>query len=62
VDKQEKVKKLAELFDLVQFYYEYRDQPQPVNGDGDFFFKVENCCAALEIDFEEFKKEFKLLR
>jgi hypothetical protein len=54
----EKVKILAELFELVQYYYEYRDQP--MNEDGNFLSKVEDCCNALDVDFTEFKKEFKL--
>ena len=58
LDKAEKVKKLSELFELVQYYFEYRDLPR--KGNEDFFSQVENCCQALEIDFTEFKKEFKL--
>lgn len=58
MNKVEKVKKLAELFELVQYYYEYRDQP--VKDNENFFSKVEDCCNALEVDFIEFKEEFKL--
>jgi hypothetical protein len=58
LDKVEKVKKISELFDLVQYYYEYRDLPS--KGNEDFFSKVQDCCQALEIDFTEFKSEFKL--
>lgn len=58
MEKVEKVKKLAELFELVQYYYEYRDQP--VSNQENFFSKLEDCCNALELDFQEFKKEFKL--
>lgn len=58
LDKVEKVKKLSELFELVQYYYEYRDLPS--KGNENFFSKVQECCQALEIDFTEFKNEFKL--
>jgi hypothetical protein len=58
MEKVDKVKKLSELFELVQYYYEYRDQP--ANDHDNFFSKVEDCCHAIEVDFEEFKKEFKL--
>lgn len=58
MNKVEKVKQLAELFDLVQYYYEYRDQP--LEESGDFQMKLKNCCTALQIDLDEFKKEFKL--
>ena len=54
----EKVKKIAELFELVQYYYEYRDKP--VNENMNFFAEVEDCCRVLDLDFEEFKREFKL--
>lgn len=54
----DKVKKVAELFELVQYYYEYRDQP--VNENMNFFAEVEDCCQVLGLDFEEFKREFKL--
>lgn len=54
-----KVKKLAEFFELVQYYYEYRDQP--IENSENFFSKIEECCNALEVDLEEVKKEFKLL-
>ncbi|MCL6573076.1 MAG: hypothetical protein K6T88_15555 [Bacillus sp. (in: Bacteria)] len=58
LEKVEKVKILADLFELVQYYYEYRDQPMRENEN--FLSKVEVCCDRLEIDFTEFKKEFKL--
>ncbi|MDQ0412312.1 hypothetical protein [Mesobacillus stamsii] len=54
----DKVKKVAELFDLVQYYYEYRDQPMKENMN--FFAEVEDCCRVLDLDFEELKREFKL--
>ena len=58
MDKVEKVKVISELYELINYYRENRDQP--VNGDFNFFEKVENCCNLLDLDFEEFKKEFKL--
>jgi len=59
LNKVEKVKCLGELFELIQYYYEYRDQP--VKGPAeDFASRVEACCNALEIDLEEFKKEFRV--
>ncbi|MEH7253380.1 hypothetical protein V7111_14725 [Neobacillus niacini] len=54
-----KVKKLAELFELVQYYYEYRDQP--IENGENFFSKIAECCNVLEVDLEEVKKEFNLL-
>lgn len=58
VDKSEKVKTIAKLYELVNYYYEYRDQP--VKEDFNFFTEVEKCCRTLDIDFVEFNKEFKL--
>ncbi|MGN7397365.1 hypothetical protein [Peribacillus frigoritolerans] len=58
LEKVEKVKIIAELFELVQYYYEYRDQPMKEGGN--FLSKVEDCCNALEIDFTEFNREFKI--
>ncbi|MFB6466762.1 hypothetical protein ACE38V_08030 [Cytobacillus sp. Hz8] len=57
-EKVEKVKRLSELYDLIQYYYENRDRP--VNDSGDFFQKVKECCDVLDLDFEVFKREFKL--
>jgi len=54
----DKVKKVAELFELVRYYYEYRDRPMQENMD--FFAEVEDCCRVLGLDFEEVKREFKL--
>ncbi|WP_174727374.1 hypothetical protein [Mesobacillus harenae] len=59
MDKSSKVKAVSELFELVLYYYDNRDQP--VNENFDFFTKVENCCIKLDLDFEEFKKEFNLI-
>lgn len=58
MNQVEKVKKLGELFELVQFYYEHRDRP--LEGNEDFHAKLEQCCQELEIDLQEFRKEFKL--
>lgn len=58
-EKTEKVKKLAELFELIQYYYENRDRP--INSEQGFFEKIEECCSTLEIDMDELIKEFKLL-
>lgn len=58
MDKVEKVKKVSELFDLIQYYYEYRDQPMKENRN--FFEEMEGCCRLLDLDFTELKKEFKL--
>ncbi|MGG3988613.1 hypothetical protein [Bacillus smithii] len=58
MDKVEKVKVLSQLFDLINYYYEYRDQP--ADDHFNFLERVEKCCNSLDIDFEEFKKEFKM--
>jgi hypothetical protein len=57
MDKAEKVKVFAELFDLIKMYYVERDQPSDGN---DFFIRVERCCNILDLDFIELKKEFEL--
>lgn len=53
-----KVKAFSGLYDLMVFYSENRDQP--VGKDFDFFKDVKNLCEKLELDYEEFKKEFNL--
>jgi hypothetical protein len=58
MDKVERVKRISELFELVQYYYEYRDQPMAESFN--FEAKVQTCCHALDLDFTEFVKEFKL--
>ncbi|YCI78861.1 hypothetical protein M1D47_09930 [Bacillus sp. R1-10] len=55
--KSEKIKAFSELYNLINFYYENRDKP---NTDFDFFNEVQNYCNILELDFSEFKEEFKL--
>jgi hypothetical protein len=54
--KVEKVKVFAELYELVNYYYENRDLP--VDGDFDFSKKAEECCKILDLDFNEFLNEF----
>jgi len=58
MDKKENVKIFAELYDLILFYYENRDQP--VDKNFDFFEEIEILCKKLNLDFEEFKKHFNL--
>lgn len=58
MNKVEKVKRISELFELVQYYYEYRDQPTEESFN--FAARVMDCCNALDLDYEEFTKEFKL--
>ena len=58
MDKVEKVKVFAKLYELVNFYYENRDQP--VDNDFNFFEKVKIYCDKLDLDIEEFKNEFKI--
>ncbi|MFB4167366.1 hypothetical protein [Virgibacillus sp. JSM 102003] len=53
-----KVEAFSELHNLLIYYSEYRDQP--VEEGFDFFKEVKTYCEILEIDFEEFKKEFEL--
>lgn len=54
MNKAEKVKVLYDLFELVNFYYEERDKPSELN----IFAELEKYCDILEIDFQEFKKQF----
>jgi hypothetical protein len=53
----DKTKAFFELYNLINYYYEHRDQP---NDDFDFFNNVEKYCKILELDFNDFKKEFNL--
>lgn len=57
VDKREKVALLSELFGLINTYYVARDLP---TNENNFFYKLEKCCAALELDYTEVKREFGL--
>jgi hypothetical protein len=57
MEKSEKIKAFSALYDLIEYYYENRDLP---NRNFDFFKEVEKYCNILELDFSEFKKEFKL--
>jgi hypothetical protein len=59
MNSAEKVKVFSELYELVNYYYENRDRP--VDQNFNFFGKVEKCCGELDLDVNEFKKEFKLL-
>lgn len=58
MDKTEKVKALAELFELMNSYYVGRDIP--LEGV-DFFDRLEACCESLELSCSEVKREFQLL-
>lgn len=58
MNKQDKTKKFCELFDLLQFYLENRDQP--VEEGFDFNAKVEELCDELDLDYQELRKEFKM--
>jgi hypothetical protein len=60
MNKVEKVKVFVELFELVNFYYENRDQP--VDDNFNFSEKVERCCKILDLDLNEFLKEFNFNR
>lgn len=55
---KERVTTFSELYDLLTFFYENRDQP--VDSDFDFYQEVEKLCIKLEMDFEFFKETFKL--
>jgi hypothetical protein len=58
MDKKGRVKDFSELFELLNYYFERRDQP--VREGFDFFAEVELLCNKLDLDYEEFKKEFLL--
>jgi len=58
MEKTSKAKVFSELYDLMVFYSENRDQP--VGKDFDFFRDVKRLCEGLELDYDEFKKEFNL--
>lgn len=55
---KERVTAFSELYDLLAFYYENRDQP--VESNFNFYEKVENLCVKLNMDFDYFKETFKL--
>ena len=59
MDKMIKVKAFSELYGLLIFYSENRDQP--VEEGFNFFKEVEVLCKKLDLDYEEFKKEFNLV-
>lgn len=58
MNPKEKVKRFAELYEAINYYYEYRDQP--VEEGFDLFSVIEKCCRDLDLDIEELKKEFKV--
>ncbi|MFB5664110.1 hypothetical protein [Alteribacillus sp. HJP-4] len=53
-----RVTAFAELHGLILFYKENRDLP--VSDDFNFFDEVKKCCDQLDLDYEEFIKEFNL--
>ena len=57
MENVKKEKAFYELYQLINFYYENRDQP---NSEFDFFKEVEKYCNILEMDFSEFKQQFNL--
>ncbi|AJY73330.1 hypothetical protein [Paenibacillus beijingensis] len=54
MNSTDKVKVLSDLFHLINFYYEGRDQPSEVN----IFESLKNYCEILDVDYDEFRKEF----
>lgn len=54
----DKTKAFINLYQLLIFYSENRDQP--VSEGFDFFEEVRNCCNVLGIDSKEIEKEFNL--
>ncbi|SDJ53076.1 hypothetical protein [Salimicrobium halophilum] len=52
------VQAFKELFSLIDYYSENRDQP--ADPDFDFFEHVKNYCDQLDLDYEEFKQVFGL--
>jgi len=58
MDQKERVKAFSELFELLTYYYENRDQP--VDSDFDFFKEIKILCEKLEMDYDLFKEEFHL--
>lgn len=58
MNKVERVKVFSELYQLITYYYEYRDMP--VEGDFDFFAEVRKNCELLDLDYDTFLQEFKM--
>ncbi|MCP3742779.1 hypothetical protein [Rossellomorea sp. BNER] len=58
--KNIKLKAFAELHSLLIFYSENRDQP--VEEGFDFFKEVKYSCEKLDLDYEDFKKEFNITK
>ena len=53
-----KLKAFRELYELITFYYENRDQPVPE--DFDFYAEVRQHCVTLDLNPEELIEEFDL--
>ena len=58
INKVEKAKACKELYGLIDFYLENRDQP--VQQDFDFHQEVKKLCHELDLDYDTIKKEFNL--
>lgn len=58
MNKTEKVKAFAELYGLINYYYENRDLP--VDQNFDFYKEIEKLCEALDLDYNAFIQEFRL--
>lgn len=43
---------------MVNYYSENHDRP--ISKEFNFYEKVKECCLVVDIDFVEFKKEFKI--
>lgn len=56
--KTENVRAFRELYELILFYSEQRDQPAPEGFD--FFAELRRCCAELNIDADDLIEEFDL--
>lgn len=53
-----RVETFHELFELILYYYEYRDRP--VEDGFDFFGEVKKCCHKLDLDYDELVQKFEL--
>lgn len=58
MEKSNKVKIFSELYNLLIYYSENRDQP--VVEGFDFFEKMEYLCKELDLNYTEFKKAFNI--
>lgn len=59
MDKSKNLKAFAEIYSLLNYYYEHRDHPAPEGFN--FSKELEYYCNQLNIDLVEFKKEFDIL-